>query len=167
MGCIPVLTVYNSLTRKLEPFVPLEVGRVTMFTCGPSIYQRPHIGNFRTYLFQDVLQRYLESSGYTVVRGLNFTDIEDKSILEAAKRRMDVLELTERCGTAFWHDFQRLRMKPPTCNPKSSTSVDMAVQLIQELVKRGHVVQGERVLRSADLRRLWQARASGPVPLAE
>jgi cysteinyl-tRNA synthetase len=112
-----VLSVYNSLSRTIEPFVPLEAGHVRMFTCGPSIYQRPHIGNHRTYLFQDVLQRYLEYSGYTVVRGLNFTDIEEKSILEAAKHRMDVLELTRRCGTAFWHDYQRLRMKAPAYNP--------------------------------------------------
>jgi cysteinyl-tRNA synthetase len=133
-----VLSVYNSLSRTIEPFVPSEDGHVRMFTCGPSIYQRPHIGNHRTYLFQDVLQRYLEYSGYTVVRGLNFTDIEEKSILEAAKRRMDVLELTRRCGTAFWHDFQRLRMKAPAHNPRSSTSVAEAVQLIQALVAKGH-----------------------------
>jgi len=137
-GAQQVLSVYNSLSRRIEPFVPLKVGHVRMFTCGPSIYQRPHIGNYRTYLFQDVLLRYLEVSGYTVVRGLNFTDIEEKSILEAAKRRMDVLELTKRCERAFWHDFQRLQMKAPAYNPRSSTSVAEAVQLIQKLLAQGH-----------------------------
>ena len=80
-----MLELYNSLTRKLEPFESLDLGTVKMFTCGPSIYQRPHIGNYRTYLFEDVLQRYLEYQGYQVTRVLNFTDVEEKAILEEKK----------------------------------------------------------------------------------
>lgn len=133
-----MLSICNSLSRTIEPFVPSKGERVTMFTCGPSIYQRPHIGNHRTYLFQDVLQRYLEYSGFTVVRGLNFTDIEEKAIREASKRRMDVLELARRCGAAFWHDYQRLCMKAPAYNPRSSTSVTEAVHLIQKLLVQGN-----------------------------
>lgn len=109
-----------------------------MFTCGPSIYQRQHIGNYRTFLFEDVLQRYLEYRGCRVIRTLNFTDIEDKSIQEAQKRKMDVLELTRRCTDAFFEDMRLLRIKPPTYNPRSSTSVDKAVFLIQQLLKKGN-----------------------------
>jgi cysteinyl-tRNA synthetase len=133
-----LLELYNSLTRKLEPFESLERGTVKMFTCGPSIYQRPHIGNYRTYLFEDVLQRYLEYQGYQVTRVLNFTDVEEKAILEAKKRGMDLLELTEQCGRVFFNELQVLHIKLPTYNPKSSTSVDEAVHLIQELLKKGH-----------------------------
>ena len=109
-----------------------------MFTCGPSIYQRPHIGNYRTYLFEDVLQRYLEYGGYQVIRALNFTDVEEKSIQEAQKHYKGVLEWTEHCGRLFFKELQLLRVKPPTYNPKSSTSVEEAVCLIQELLKQGH-----------------------------
>ena len=109
-----------------------------MFTCGPSIYQRPHIGNYRTYLFEDVLQRYLEYGGYQVIRALNFTDVEEKSIQEAQKHHRGVLEWTEHCGRLFFKELQLLRVKPPTYNPKSSTSVEEAVCLIQKLLKQGH-----------------------------
>ncbi|RZN40181.1 MAG: hypothetical protein EFT35_03175 [Methanophagales archaeon ANME-1-THS] len=133
-----VLELYNSLTRTIEPFEPMEEGTVKMFTCGPSIYQRPHIGNYRTYLFEDVLQRYLEYIGYKVIRALNFTDVEEKSIQEAQKRQLDLLEWTEQCGRVFFNELELLRVKPPTYNPKSSTSIEEAVRLIQELLKTGH-----------------------------
>lgn len=121
----------------VELFEPGD-GEVKMFTCGPSIYQRPHIGNYRTFLFEDVLQRYLEYLGYRVIRTLNFTDVEEKSILEAQKHNKGVLELTEEMGRVFFEDIKLLKIKPPTHNPKSSTSVDQAVFLIEELLKKGH-----------------------------
>jgi len=133
-----VLEFYNSLTRTTEPFEPLKEGMVKMFTCGPSIYQRPHIGNYRTYLFEDIVQRYLEYKGYNVIRALNFTDVEEKSIQEAQKHNMGVLEWTERCGNVFFKELYLLRVKPPTYNPKSSTSVEEAVHLIQQLLNKGH-----------------------------
>jgi cysteinyl-tRNA synthetase len=108
-----------------------------MFSCGPSIYQRPHIGNYRTFLFEDILQRYLEYMGYKVIRALNFTDVEDKSILEAMKQDMELMELTNRNADVFFQDLLLLKIKPPTYNPKSSTSVDQAVFLIEELLKKG------------------------------
>jgi cysteinyl-tRNA synthetase len=107
-----------------------------MFSCGPSIYQRPHIGNYRTFLFEDILQRYLEYTGYKVTRALNFTDVEDKSILEAKKRNMELPELTNRNAVLFFEDLAFLKIKPPTYNPKSSTSVDQSVFLIEELLKK-------------------------------
>ena len=77
--------LYNTMLRKKEVFKPLEGMRVKMLTCGPSIYQRPHIGNYRTFLYEDVLHRYLEYSGHEVERVLNFTDVEDKTIDETKK----------------------------------------------------------------------------------
>ena len=81
-----LLKLYNSLTRRLENFKPLKEGKVKLVTCGPSIYQMPHIGNYRTFVFEDILQRYLEYLGYEVERVLTITDIEDKAIAEAEKQ---------------------------------------------------------------------------------
>jgi cysteinyl-tRNA synthetase len=133
-----LLSLYNSLTRQVEPFSPLKEGEVKIFTCGPSIYQRPHIGNYRTFLFEDVLQRYLEYQGYSVTRVLNFTDVEEKSIHEAEKRTMDILELTEKCSKIFFKDLDLLKIRPPTLNPRSSTSIDHAVDIIQDLLEKGY-----------------------------
>ncbi|MFN2368597.1 MAG: hypothetical protein ABR605_06545, partial [Desulfurivibrionaceae bacterium] len=80
------LKLYNSLASKKQLFAPLAEGHVKIFTCGPSIYDRPHLGNYRTFLYEDVLQRYLEYLGYGVERLINFTDVEDKSIVSSAKK---------------------------------------------------------------------------------
>ena len=130
-----MLTLYNTLTRKKEEFKPREKGKVKIFTCGPSLYQRPHLGNYRTFLYEDILVRYLEYLGYDVERVLNFTDIEDKAVKVAEAEGMDIAELTERVANTFYEEAELLRIKPPTHNPRSSTSVDQAVFLIKELLK--------------------------------
>src|SRR5665647_3922701 len=89
-----MLRLFNSLGKKMEVFQPVNERVVTLFTCGPSIYQRAHIGNFRTFLFEDILVRYLEYLGWRVVRGMNFTDIEDKAIKEAHKKGVSVEKLS-------------------------------------------------------------------------
>jgi len=131
------LRLLNTLSRKKETFVPLEEGRVKLFTCGPSTYQRAHVGNFRTFCFEDVLQRYLEHLGYRVERLLVFTDVEDKAIEEARRRGIDVMELTDTVGRVFFEDAALLRMKPPTYNPRSSETIDQVVKLIRGLLERG------------------------------
>ncbi len=130
-----MLTLYNTMIKKKEEFKPREKGKVTIFTCGPSIYQRPHLGNYRTFLYEDILVRYLEYLSYDVERVLNFTDIEDKAVEAAEAEGMDVTELTERVANTFHEEAELLRIKPPTYNPRSSTSVDQAVFLIKELLK--------------------------------
>ena len=124
-----LLTLYNSLTKKLEVFQPLENKKVKMYTCGPSIYRLPHIGNYRTFLFEDVLHRYLEYLGYNVERVLNITDVEDKAIAEAEKGHVSAKELTERNIKIFLEELKNLRAKTPDYLPRSSTSVDQAVRL--------------------------------------
>lgn len=133
-----MLKLYNNLTRKIEKFESIEDGMVKMFTCGPSIYQRPHIGNYRTFIFEDILERYLEYQGYNVIKVLNFTDIEDKSISEAKKQNIDVLELTDKYGKMFFKEAGSLRIKPPAHNPRSSTSVDESVNLVRRLLEKGY-----------------------------
>ncbi len=129
-----MLKLFNSLGKRIEPFRPVDEKVVNIFTCGPSIYQRAHIGNFRTFLFEDVLVRYLEYSGYAVKRGMNFTDIEDKAIKEAEKRRMTVKQLTQQNIEEFMGEMNLLRMKIPDYLPRASEAVEDAVEIIERLL---------------------------------
>jgi cysteinyl-tRNA synthetase len=128
----------NSMTRTIETFEPKDNPTVKMFTCGPSIYRRPHIGNYRTFLWEDTLQRYLEYLGYDVERGINFTDVEDKSIEEAAEHGESVAELTGVVAARFTEEAKHFRMKLPAKIPRSSTSVEQSVVIIRKLLQSGH-----------------------------
>lgn len=133
-----MLELHNTMSRKKEFFKPLSDKQVKMFTCGPSIYRRPHLGNYRSFLWEDVLQRYLEYLGHKVHRVLNFTDVEDKAIAEAENEGVDVKELTSRTAEQFFKDAKLLKMKLPETIPRSSTSVDQAVRLIKTLLDKGY-----------------------------
>jgi len=133
-----LLSLYNTLTRKLEPFKPLEDKKVKMYTCGPSTYQRPHIGNYRTFLFEDVLQRYLEYLGYSVTRLITLTDVEDKAIAQAKKENVSVEELTRRNEEIFFKDFEHLKIKIPDYTVRASTVVNQAAELVKTLAEKGY-----------------------------
>ncbi|GAB4486506.1 MAG: cysteine--tRNA ligase [Thermodesulfovibrionales bacterium] len=130
-----MLRLYNTLSRRIEPFRPAHTP-VGVFTCGPSVYQRAHIGNWRTFLFEDILVRYLEYRGYRVKRGMNITDIEDKAVAEAKKRRTTVQKLTDRNIRQFLREMRRLRMQTPDYLPRASEHVLSAVKLIQMLLRK-------------------------------
>lgn len=132
-----MLRLYNSLGKKTEVFHPANRNVVTIFTCGPSVYQRAHIGNFRTFLFEDILARYLEYSGYRVRRGMNITDIEDKAIIEAEKKKIAVKRLTGQVIKEFKREMKALRMKPPDFLPKASESISETVAILEVLLDRG------------------------------
>ncbi len=112
--------------------------KVKMYTCGPSTYQRAHIGNYRTFLFEDVLQRYLEYLGYRVTRLITLTDVEDKAIVEAKKENLSVEKVTQRNETKFFRDFELLKIKMPDYTVRASTVVDQAAALIKTLVEKGY-----------------------------
>ncbi|MFO8112547.1 MAG: class I tRNA ligase family protein [Desulfosalsimonadaceae bacterium] len=132
------LHLYNTLTRRKERFAPREEGKtVKMFTCGPSIYAWPHIGNYRTFLFEDILQRYLTYLGYTVQRVINFTDVEDKAISQAVKSGVSLDELTKPVARRFKADCRLLDIALPETIPRSSTCVEQAVYLIEKLLEKG------------------------------
>jgi len=132
-----VLVLYNTLTKKKERFEPKEHELVRIFTCGPSVYRRPHIGNYRTFLYEDILQRYLELLGYRVKRVINFTDVEDKAITEAAEKGISLEELTRPIVEQFHRDCEKLHIKLPPSIPRSSTSVEQAAELIGILLDKG------------------------------
>ena len=131
--------LYNTMSREKEVFQPRqEDNTVRMFSCGPSIYRRPHLGNYRSFVWEDVLQRYLEYSGFEVKRVLNFTDVEDKAIEEAQEEGITLAELTGPVAEQFFDDAGQLQIKLPDTIPRSSTSVDQAVRLIQTLLEKGY-----------------------------
>jgi len=132
-----MLTLFNTDGRKIETFRPVNDTVVNVFTCGPSVYQRAHIGNFRTYLFEDVLVRYLEYLGYTVRRGMNFTDVEDKALDEARARGMTVKEMTDHNIEEFIDEMHLLRIKVPDYMARASEAIDGAVEIIETLLDRG------------------------------
>jgi cysteinyl-tRNA synthetase len=131
-----MLRFFNTFGKKIETFRPVRKELVTVFTCGPSVYQRSHIGNFRTFLFEDIVVRYLEYLGYQVKRGMNFTDIEDKAIGEAAKRGTSVKQLTDKNIDTFIKEFKALRMQTPDFLPLASEAVSRAAEIIEQLVDR-------------------------------
>ena len=108
-----------------------------MYTCGPSTYQPAHIGNYRTFLFEDILQRYLEYLGYKVKRLMTLTDVEDKAIAQAKKENLTVEELTRKNEAIFFKDFELLKIKKPDYPVRASTAVDQAANLISKLLEKG------------------------------
>ena len=133
-----MLNLYNTLTQKIEPFTPAEDKNVKMYTCGPSTYQPAHIGNYRTFLFEDILQRYMEYLGYNVKRLMTLTDVEDKAISQAKKENLTVEELTQKNEAVFFKDFELMKIKKPDYPVRASTAVDQAEKLISKLVDSGY-----------------------------
>ena len=138
-----MLNIYNSLTRKIEPFQPDEDMQVKMYTCGPSTYQPPHIGNYRTFLFEDIFQRYLEHLGYKVKRLITLTDLEDKAIAQAKKENLTVEEVTRKNEAIFFQGFKLLRIKTPDFPVRASSAVDQAASLIARLAEKKYVYWDE------------------------
>jgi cysteinyl-tRNA synthetase len=132
-----MLKLFNTFGKKIENFKPVNPDLVSIFTCGPSVYQRPHIGNMRTFLFEDVLVRYLEYLGYSVKRGMNLTDVEDKAISEARKEHLSLQKLTDRNIKMFVGEMKLLKVKVPDLLPRASDHVDQAVGIIRKLLERG------------------------------
>lgn len=132
-----MLSLYNTMTGAKEEFRPRKPGEVKIFTCGPSTYRRPHIGNYRTFLYEDILVRYLEYLGYDVRRIINFTDIEDKMLQEAVQRGTRPEEIAADVAEHFHSETDLLKIKLPTKIPSASTSVPQAVRLIQDLLDKG------------------------------
>ncbi len=107
-----------------------------MYTCGPSTYLRPHIGNYRTFLYEDILQRYLEYLGYNVTRLMTLTDVEDKAIAEAKKENVAVEELTSRNEVQFFKDFELLRIKVPDYTVRASSVIPQSISIIKTLLRK-------------------------------
>ena len=125
------LHLHNTLTRQLEKFVPLHPPLVTLYTCGPTVWNYAHIGNFRTFLFEDLLRRWLEFSGYQVYHIMNLTDVDDRIIKEAGARKIRVREFVDPFIEAFYQDRDYLRIQPAHDYPRAILFIPAMIRLVQ------------------------------------
>ncbi|HEU5261056.1 MAG TPA: cysteine--tRNA ligase [Gemmatimonadales bacterium] len=137
------VSLYNTLSRRVEPFQPLAPPRVTLYTCGPTVWNYAHIGNFRTFLFEDLLRRYLGYSGYDVFHVMNLTDVDDRTIKAAAAAGKRLDEHTAPFVEAFFEDRDYLRIKAAHAYPRATQSVPAMVALVERLLARGVAYKGE------------------------
>jgi len=126
----------NTLTGRKEPFVPLRPGEVRMYTCGPTVYDFAHIGNFRTFVFQDILRRFLRMKGYRILQVMNLTDVDDRIIQNAAAAGVGIREYTEKYIRAFLEDTRTLNIQPPEHLARATDHIDDMVRLIQHLSEK-------------------------------
>ena len=126
------------MTRQKEEFVPLETGKVKMYSCGPTVYDYFHIGNARPFIIFDTLRRYLEYLGYEVTFVQNFTDIDDKMINRANKEGITVKELGERFIAEYFKDAEALGIKRATIHPKATENIDAIIDVVKKLEEKGY-----------------------------
>lgn len=128
---------YNTLSHKKEDFRPIDEGKVRMYTCGPTVYDFAHIGNYRTFMFEDVLRRYLEFRGYNVTQAMNLTDVDDNTIRRSRERGIPLTELTDEFKAAFHADLKTLNIQPAHLYPEASKYVDEMIEMVKVLEDRG------------------------------
>ena len=138
-----MLKFFNTLSRTIEEFHPLEEGKVRMYICGPTVWNFAHIGNFRTFTFGDVLRRYLKFKGYQVTHVFNLTDIDDRIINEAAKRNISIDEFTAPYIKAFWEDFDALGMERPEVTPRATHHIPEMIEIIAKLLENGKAYESD------------------------
>src|SRR5438309_11656898 len=138
------LRLHNTLSGKTESFVPLRAGEVKMYTCGPTVYDYAHIGNFRTFVFQDILRRYLKQRGLRLTHAMNLTDVDDRIITNAAAAGVGIREYTEKFAQAFFADCKALSVETPEYWIRATDHIPDMVQLIERLQKKTFTNESER-----------------------
>src|SRR5438105_4188263 len=136
---------FNTYSRALEEFAPRDPPNVSMYTCGPTVYSHAHIGNFRAYIFEDLLQRHLEARGFKVHRVMNITDVDDKTIRGAREAKVSLNDFTEPFKRGFFEDLETLRIKRADEYPGATEPPYLArmIEMISELIKRDLAYQAE------------------------
>ena len=140
---MPEFRLYNTMTRAVEPFAPADGRTVRMYTCGPTVYNPAHLGNFRTFLFEDLLRRALRLRGWDVVQVMNLTDVDDKIIRRASEQGKTIAEVTEPVVEVFHHDRQYLRIEAAEHYPKATDYIPQMIALVERLMSRGVAYQAE------------------------
>jgi cysteinyl-tRNA synthetase len=133
------LRFYNTLSKSEEEFIPLRAGEVRMYTCGPTVYDYAHIGNFRTYLWEDLLRRYLQFRGFRVVQVMNLTDVDDKTIAGAGTAGVSLREYTQRFIDTFFEDLDTLGIERVEHYPRATEHLPDMIALVRRLREKGHV----------------------------
>ncbi len=137
------LKLFNTLSRAKETFIPLRPGEVRMYSCGPTVYGHPHIGNLRTFLWSDLLRRYLEYRGLRVTQVMNITDVEDKIIRNAGAAGQDIATHVAPFIESFHSGLRSLRIRPADHYPRATAYIPQMVSLVQTLEKRGHTYMAD------------------------
>ena len=142
------MKLYNTLTKKIDEFIPNEEGKVTMYTCGPTVYNYAHIGNLRTYISEDILQKTLEYIGYSVNRCMNITDVghlvsdgdegEDKMAVASRREKKSALEIASFYTDAFMKDIEKLNIKKPAIISNATDNIDEYIKAIEKLINDGY-----------------------------
>ncbi len=147
-------TVYNSYSRQKEPFESIEAGVVRMYNCGPTVYNRQHIGNFRAFLFADVLRRWLEYQGYRVEQVMNITDVGhltddgdvdggDKIEEQAKREKLDPRKIADGYATMFLEDIAQLGVREPKSYPRATEHIPEMLEIIEGLIEKGHAYEAD------------------------
>jgi cysteinyl-tRNA synthetase len=137
------LKLFNTLSREKETFIPLRPGEARMYSCGPTVYNHPHIGNLRTFLWSDLLRRYLEYRGLRVTQVMNITDVEDKIIRNAHAAGQDIRTYVAPYVDAFHESLKKLRIRPADHYPRATEFIPQMVDLVKRLEARGHTYEAE------------------------
>ena len=142
------MQIYNSLTRKKEELIPIEPGKIRMYTCGPTVYHFAHIGNLRSYIMEDILDKYLRYSGLEVSRVMNITDVghltgdgddgEDKMLKGAQREKKTVMQIAEFYTDAFFADCKKLNIKRPEFVQPATGCIDDFIKVIESLIEKGY-----------------------------
>ena len=132
-----VIKFYNTLTRKKEPFKELKKGSVKIYTCGPTVYNYAHIGNWRSFIFSDLLRRYLKYKGYEIIQVMNLTDVDDKTIRNSQKEGLSLKKFTEKYTKYFFEDMAALNIEKVEYYPKATESVKEMLAITKTLLDKG------------------------------
>jgi cysteinyl-tRNA synthetase len=160
------LKLFNTLSRKLETFTPLQPGAVSIYACGPTVYDYAHIGNLRTYVFNDLLRRVLEYNGYAVKQVMNITDVDDKTIKASRAQNLPLGEFTKKYEDLFWQDLAALNIPKPASTPRATEFIPQMVELVSDLMTKdaAYIREGDGVyFRVSQLKNYGQLGIKPPV----
>src|SRR3989344_5565921 len=132
------LNLFNTLTRKTEPFKPIKEGEASIYSCGPTVYDYAHIGNFRAYVCSDILVRYLEYKGLKVTQVMNITDVDDKTIKGSIKEKTSLDGYTKKYKKAFFEDIETLNIRKADHYPEATKTIKEMVDIVKILLKKGY-----------------------------
>jgi cysteinyl-tRNA synthetase len=135
------LQIYNTLSRTKEPFETLKPDKVSMYVCGPTVYDNAHVGHAMSVLVFDIIRRYLEYRGYEVRHAMNYTDVDDKIILRANVEKIDPYALAERYIQQFKHHLKDLNILPATVYPRATQEIDQIISMVEGLIESGHAYE--------------------------
>jgi len=138
-----MISIYNSLSKKVEEFKPIKPGEVSMYSCGPTVYDTVHIGNLRTSILNDVLAKSFRYLGYKVNSAMNITDVDDKTLRKSLTNNEELGQLTRKYEELFFADFQKLNLERPSKVLRATENIDGMIEIISKLLENGHAYKAD------------------------